>query len=49
MLNGDIIGRVGKSFRWALGAGKYHLAIVDPEERVIDSVSFEVRGSWEQE
>jgi penicillin-binding protein 1C len=47
MLNGGIIGRVGKSFSWAPRAGKYLLAIADSEERIIDSVSFEVRGSWD--
>jgi penicillin-binding protein 1C len=47
MLNGEIIGRVGKSFSWAPREGKYLLAIVDPEEKAIDSVSFEVRGSWD--
>jgi len=49
MLNGEIIGRAGKPFGWAPRPGKYLLAMADPEERIIDSVSFEVRGSWEQE
>jgi hypothetical protein len=34
----------GKAIPWNPSTGKYHLAIVDQEDRIIDSIHFEVRG-----
>ena len=44
-LNGRTMDRVGKAIAWILIPGKYHLAIADGEEKIVDSVYFEVRGS----
>jgi penicillin-binding protein 1C len=47
-LNGEFIGWVGKSIPWSPRAGKYLLAITDQEDKTIDAVAFEVRGSGEE-
>ncbi len=44
-LNGRHLGKTNKAIAWAPQAGKYDLAIVDPEGRIIDSVRFKVQGS----
>ena len=46
-LNGLPMNRVGKAIPWTPGEGEYLLAIVDREDRTIDSVHFEVRGPKE--
>jgi len=43
-LNGSVLDRVGKKVAWAPAPGKYHLAIADRDEKIVDSVYFEVRG-----
>jgi penicillin-binding protein 1C len=43
-LNGIPIAMVGKAIPWTPSAGKYLLTIVDQEDRIIDSIHFEVRG-----
>jgi penicillin-binding protein 1C len=43
-LNGRPIAMAGKAIPWNPSTGKYHLAIVDQEDRIIDSIHFEVRG-----
>jgi penicillin-binding protein 1C len=43
-LNGTPMAMVGKAIPWTPSAGKYLLAIVDQEDRIIDSIHFEVRG-----
>ena len=43
-LNGKALDRVGKAIAWAPVPGKYHLAIADGDEKIVDSVYFEVRG-----
>ncbi|MGD0917668.1 MAG: penicillin-binding protein 1C [Thermodesulfobacteriota bacterium] len=43
-LNGASMATAGKAIPWTPVAGKYHLAIVDEEDRIIDSINFEVRG-----
>jgi penicillin-binding protein 1C len=43
-LNGTPIAMNGKAIPWNPSTGKYHLAIVDQEDRIVDSVQFEVRG-----
>jgi penicillin-binding protein 1C len=43
-LNGTAIAKVGKAIPWNPSTGEYHLAIVDQEDRIVDSVQFEVRG-----
>ena len=43
-LNGAPMAAVGKAIPWTPSAGKYFLAIVDQEDRIIDSIHFEVRG-----
>jgi len=44
-LNGSVLDRVGKKVAWAPAPGKYHLAIADGDEKIVDFVYFEVRGS----
>jgi penicillin-binding protein 1C len=46
-LNGLPMNRVGKAIPWTPGEGEYLLAIVDREDRTIDSIHFEVRGPKE--
>lgn len=46
-LNGIPLAMVGKAIPWTPIAGKYLLAIVDQEDRIIDSIHFEVRGGAE--
>jgi penicillin-binding protein 1C len=45
ILNGKPLGSVGASVGWKPKKGKYLLALADREGRILDSVSFEVRGS----
>jgi penicillin-binding protein 1C len=44
ILNGEAMDRVGKTVSWTPKAGKYALALADPEGNILDSVYFEVRG-----
>ena len=44
ILNGETMDRGGKMVSWAPKAGKYALALADPEGNILDSVYFEVRG-----
>ena len=44
ILNGETMDRGGKTVSWAPKAGKYALALADPEGNILDSVYFEVRG-----
>jgi len=48
VLNGVPMEMAGKTIPWTPKAGKHLLAIADREERVMDSVSFEVRGPQEE-
>lgn len=43
-LNGRTMDRVGKAIAWTPIPGEYRLAIADGEEKIVDSVYFEVRG-----
>ena len=36
---------VGKTIPWTPKAGKYFLALADEEEKILDYIYFEVRGS----
>lgn len=45
MLNSEKIGAFGKTVAWNPRPGKYLLSLVDKENRVVDSVKFEVRGA----
>jgi penicillin-binding protein 1C len=45
VLNGSALERTGRTIPWIPKAGKYHLAIADKDEKVLDYVYFEVRGS----
>jgi penicillin-binding protein 1C len=44
VLNGSALERTGRTIPWIPKAGKYHLAIADKDEKVLDYVYFEVRG-----
>jgi penicillin-binding protein 1C len=44
LLNGSALERAGRTIPWIPKAGKYHLAIADKDEKVLDYVYFEVRG-----
>jgi len=44
-LNGDPMDGAGKAIAWVPIAGKHHLALADEEEKIVDFVYFEVRGS----
>jgi penicillin-binding protein 1C len=44
VLNGSILQMAGRTISWTPKAGKYHLAIADKDEKVLDYVYFEVRG-----
>jgi penicillin-binding protein 1C len=44
VLNGSALGGTGKTIPWIPREGKYHLAIADKDEKVLDYVYFEVRG-----
>jgi penicillin-binding protein 1C len=44
LLNGSTLKMTGKTVGWIPKAGKYHLAIADKDEKVLDYVYFEVRG-----
>jgi penicillin-binding protein 1C len=44
-LNGDDLGPAGGLLAWPPERGKYELSLVAEENRVIDSVQFEVRGA----
>jgi len=45
LLNGATLKMTGRTIPWIPKAGKYHLAIADKDEKVLDYVYFEVRGS----
>ncbi len=45
MLNGTSIESRGRATPWRLKPGRYHLALVDEENRVLDALHFTVRGS----
>jgi penicillin-binding protein 1C len=45
VLNGSPIEIVGKTIPWTPKAGKYFLALADGDEKILDYVYFEVRGS----
>ncbi len=44
VLNGSALERTGRTIPWTPKAGKYHLAIADKDEKILDYVYFEVRG-----
>jgi penicillin-binding protein 1C len=44
LLNGSALEMTGRTIPWIPTAGKYHLAIADKDEKVLDYVYFEVRG-----
>jgi penicillin-binding protein 1C len=44
VLNGTLMGAVGKTVSWTPKAGKYSLAIADRDEKILDYIYFEVRG-----
>jgi len=44
LLNGSALERTGRTIPWIPKTGKYHLAIADKDEKVLDCVYFEVRG-----
>jgi penicillin-binding protein 1C len=44
-LNDSDIGETGKAVAWSPKSGKYNLALIDRQGKVIDSVIFEVRGT----
>ena len=44
VLNGSVLEDTGKAIPWIPREGKYHLAIADEDENVLDYVYFEVRG-----
>jgi len=44
MLNGESLGSASASVAWKPRRGKHRLVLVDREGKVVDSVSFEVRG-----
>lgn len=48
MLNDSLLEASGKSVPWTPKAGKYLLAIVNHENKIIDVVKFEVRGSSDE-
>jgi len=48
ILNGSSISPVGKTIAWVPKVGEYKLIIVDQEERIIDTIYFEVRGPREE-
>jgi penicillin-binding protein 1C len=45
ILNGKTLGSAGASVAWKPRKGKHLLALVDREGKILDCVSFEVRGS----
>ena len=44
MLDGDDLGSARELYVWRPTHGKHVLTLVDDDERVVDRVSFEVRG-----
>ena len=44
VLNGSVLEGTGRTVPWIPRAGKYHLAIADKDEKILDYVYFEVRG-----
>ena len=44
VLNGTALERTGRTIPWTPRPGKYHLAIADRDEKILDYVYFEVRG-----
>jgi hypothetical protein len=45
VLNGVPMETVGKTIPWTPKAGKYFLALADENEKILDYIYFEVRGS----
>ncbi len=45
LLNGYPMEAMGKTIPWTPRAGKYSLALADGEEKILDYVYFEVRGT----
>ena len=45
VLNGSALKMTGRTIPWIPKAGKYHLAIANKDEKILDYVYFEVRGS----
>jgi len=48
ILNGSPMSPVARTIAWIPKVGEYKLAIADQEERIMDTVYFEVRGSQEE-
>ena len=44
ILNGKTLGSAGAAVAWKPKRGKYRLALADREGKILDSISFEVRG-----
>jgi penicillin-binding protein 1C len=47
VLNGETLPGNGKAIPWSSKVGRYQLALVDGQGRVVDSVRFEIRGPAE--
>jgi len=47
VLNGNAIGDAGGTVAWAAQPGNYSLTLVDQEQRVVDRVTFSVKGRRE--
>jgi len=44
VLNGFVLQMTGRTIPWTPKTGKYHLAIADKDEKILDYVYFEVKG-----
>ena len=44
MLNNKLLGKSSDIISWSPAAGEYTLSLVGPDNRVVDSVDFSVRG-----
>ena len=49
-LNGELLPGTGRSVRWGLKEGRHTLSLLDKDGKILDKVSFLVRGSttWEE-
>ena len=47
VLDGMAIGSAGAALSWSPAAGKYALSLVDQDDRIVDRVTFSVRGRRE--
>jgi penicillin-binding protein 1C len=45
MLNNKLLGKSSEIILWSPAAGNYTVSLIDPNDHIVDSVDFTVRGN----